>query len=46
MSDNQKNKASMRKALTLASLAYGAFTALSIIAPIVLDKLSKRGEEK
>ncbi len=42
MSDNQKNKTSMRKALTVASIAYGAFTAITIIAPIIIDKLSKR----
>ena len=44
MSDSQKNKAPMRKALTLASIAYGAFTAITIIAPIILDRLSKRGQ--
>lgn len=44
MSDNQKNKGPMRKALTLASIAYGAFTAITIIAPIILDKLSKRNQ--
>ncbi|HLI08532.1 MAG TPA: hypothetical protein VKV40_18360 [Ktedonobacteraceae bacterium] len=42
MSDNEKNKGSMRKGLLLASIAYGAFTAISVIAPIILDKLSKR----
>ncbi len=40
MSDNQKN--TMRKALTLASIAYGAFTAISVIVPIILDRLAKR----
>ena len=42
---NQKNKSDMRKTLTWATVAYGAFTALSVIAPIVLDKLWKRREK-
>ncbi len=46
MSDNQNNKAPMRKALVLASIAYGAFTAISVIAPIILDRLSKRGQNQ
>jgi len=33
------NKAAMRKTIGLASLAYGAFTAISIIGPIVLERL-------
>ena len=45
MSDNQKNKADMRKTLTWVGVAYGAFTALSVIAPLVLDKLWKRREK-
>ena len=44
MSDNQKKP--MRKALTLASIAYGAFTAITIIAPIILDRLSKRHQNR
>ena len=39
---NQKNKADMRKTLTWATVAYGAFTALSVIGPILLQKLWKR----
>jgi hypothetical protein len=45
MSDNQKNRADMRKTLTWATVAYGAFTALSVIGPIVLNKLWKRREK-
>lgn len=44
MSNKQKNP--MRKALALASIAYGAFTAISIIAPIIIDKLSKRDQKQ
>ncbi|HKV58564.1 MAG TPA: hypothetical protein VJO32_09780 [Ktedonobacteraceae bacterium] len=33
------NKATMRKAIGWASLAYGAFTAISIIGPILLERL-------
>ena len=39
---NQKNKTDMRKTMTWATLAYGAFTTLSIIGPIVLERLGKR----
>lgn len=42
---NQKNKADMRKTMTWAALAYGAFTALSVIGPIVLERLGKRREK-
>lgn len=34
-----EQKATMRKAIGLAALAYGAFTALSIVAPILLDRI-------
>jgi hypothetical protein len=34
-----KQKSTMRKTIGWASVAYGAFTALSIIGPIVLDRL-------
>lgn len=40
--DQQQNRADMRKAMTWAALAYGAFTALSVVGPIVLEKLRKR----
>lgn len=36
------NTASARKAIGWAALAYGAFTAISIIAPIILDRLSRK----
>jgi len=36
------NKATMRKTMGWAALAYGAFTAISIIGPIVLDRLWSR----
>ena len=35
----EKNKTTMRKTITWASIAYGAFTAISIIGPIVLERL-------
>ncbi len=38
------HKLTMRKAIGWASLAYGVFTAISIIGPIVLERLwSRRG---
>ncbi|HEX9133519.1 MAG TPA: hypothetical protein VF844_14605 [Ktedonobacteraceae bacterium] len=36
------NKSAMRKTIGWASLAYGAFTALSIIGPILLERLWSR----
>ena len=39
------NKATMRKTMGLAALAYGAFTAISIIGPIVLDRLWSRRQQ-
>jgi hypothetical protein len=39
---NEKNKATFRKTLTLSYLAVGAFTAISFVAPILLDRLWKR----
>lgn len=39
------NKATMRKTVGWAALAYGAFTAISIISPIVLDRLWSRRQQ-
>lgn len=41
-------KSSMRKTIGWASVAYGAFTALSVIGPILLEKYwaKKRRESK
>jgi hypothetical protein len=39
------NKATMRKTIGLAALAYGAFTAISIIGPILLDRLWSRKQQ-
>jgi hypothetical protein len=36
------NKSSMRKTIGWTSLAFGAFTAISIIGPILLEKLWSR----
>ena len=36
------NKATARKTIGWAALAYGAFTALSIIGPIILERLWSR----
>jgi hypothetical protein len=36
------NKSTMRKTIGWASVAFGAFTAISIIGPILLDRLWKR----
>lgn len=33
------NKSGLRKSLLLASIAYGAFTALSVVVPIILDRV-------
>lgn len=33
-----KQKSTMRKTIGWASLAYGAFTALSIVSPILLER--------
>jgi hypothetical protein len=34
-----KNKSAFRKTLLLASIAYGAFTTLSVVVPIILDRV-------
>jgi len=39
---NNNNKSQFRKAITWASLAYGAFTSLSILGPIILDRIWNR----
>ena len=36
------NASTSRKAIGWAALAYSAFTAISIIAPIILDRLSRK----
>lgn len=36
------HKTNMRKSLKWAGIAYGVFTALSVIGPIVLDRLWSR----
>ncbi len=36
------NKSTMRKTIGCASLAFGAFTAISIIGPILLERLWSR----
>jgi hypothetical protein len=36
------NKSTMRKTIGWASVAFGAFTAISIIGPILLERLWKR----
>lgn len=36
--DNQHQKSTMRKTIGWASVAYGAFTALSVIGPILLQR--------
>jgi hypothetical protein len=36
------NKSTMRKAIGWAALAYGAFTAISVIGPIILERLWSR----
>jgi hypothetical protein len=36
------DKTTMRKTIGWAALAYGAFTAISIIGPLLLDKLWSR----
>ncbi|HEY6409942.1 MAG TPA: hypothetical protein VIY29_20995 [Ktedonobacteraceae bacterium] len=40
------NKSTMRKTIGWAALAYGAFTAISIIGPIILDRLWSRRQDK
>ena len=42
---NNDNKSQFRKAITWASLAYGAFTALSILGPIILDRIWSRPQK-
>ena len=37
-----ENKSARRKTLTWATIAYAAFTALSVIGPIILDRAWKR----
>ena len=39
------NKSTMRKTMGLAALAYGAFTAISIIGPIILERLWSRNRQ-
>ena len=36
------NKSTMRKTIGWASVAFGAFTAISIIGPILLERLWKQ----
>lgn len=38
----KEQQSSMRKTLAWASLAYGAFTAISIIGPLILERLWSR----
>ncbi|HZS79430.1 MAG TPA: hypothetical protein VFA41_22645 [Ktedonobacteraceae bacterium] len=38
----QNQKSTMRKTLTAAGIAYAAFTTLSVVVPILLDRLGKR----
>ena len=40
------NKQQFRKAITWTSLAYGAFTALSILGPIILDRIWNRPRDE
>ncbi|HVU68860.1 MAG TPA: hypothetical protein VHD63_17120 [Ktedonobacteraceae bacterium] len=41
----ERQKSTMRKTIGWASVAYGAFTALSIIGPIVLDRIWSRAKQ-
>lgn len=38
------NKATMRKTIGWATLVYGAFTAISIIGPLLLERLWSRNK--
>jgi hypothetical protein len=38
----KQNKATMRKTIGWVSLAYGAFTAISVIGPIILGRFWSR----
>ena len=38
----KENKSKMRKTIGWASVAYGAFTALSIVGPILLERFWSR----
>lgn len=40
-----RQKSTMRKTIGWAGLAYGAFTALSIIGPIVLDHIWSKARQ-
>lgn len=41
------HKSTMRKTMGWAAVAYGAFTAISIIGPVILDRLwSHQGKER
>ncbi|GEM_PF-1344161 len=40
------DKATMRKTIGWISLAYGAFTAISIIGPLILERLWSRNRQE
>jgi hypothetical protein len=45
--DNQHQKSTMHKTIAWAAVAYGAFTALSVIGPILLQQFwSKQKQSK
>jgi hypothetical protein len=37
-----ENRSAFRKALAWASFAYGTFTAISVVGPIILDRIWNR----
>ena len=41
----ERQKSTMRKTIGWAGVAYGAFTALSIIGPIVLDRIWSKARQ-
>lgn len=42
----KEHKSAMRKALVLASFAYGTFTAISAIAPILWQRLANKPQRE
>lgn len=40
--NTKENKSTMRKTIGWAAVAYGVFTAISVVGPILLDRLWSR----
>ena len=41
-----ENKAAMRKALLMSSAIVGVFTTISVVVPVLWDKLARREQQR